>query len=847
MSYSIEGQKISEKERFGDDHSSNWPIKSSTREPLMLSNILKIIFRNFSKEKAFTLINVTGLTLGLAAFLLISLYVIDEMSYDRFYPSADNIYRVRNEVLINGNGGGGVTTPPVLAETIVAEMPEVAAATRIFNAGFPVIEYGENSFSEERYFWADSSFFDVFEAEFIYGQAEGALDRPNTVVFTESMVLKYFGELINPVGLAVTYKSTGNETEITGVIKDPPDNTHFPFEFLCSLASYPQILDNTSWVNNFIWTYIRLAEGTDMETVQAKLPAFTALHASPEMTVFGAADMADFNARGNIWEHHLQPLTSIHLHSNYTREIIPNGNATSVNMFIIVAVFILLLACINYVNLSTARSLSRAKEIGVRKILGAPRRDLITQFLTESIVLTQVAVGLAIVLVALILPSFNVFAAKQLTIGMNNPLLFAIALVGVAIIVGIAAGSYPAMLLSSFNPIYALKGQANPGSSNIKLRNLLVVAQFTIGIGLVIGTLIVYSQLNYIQNKDLGFDRDDLLVIEKVDDLGGRTQPFKDEILKIVGVQGATSTFNLIGGAANNQTMQLEGKDDSFLIWNFPVDHDFAETYKLDMAQGRYFQRDFATDSMSTVINETAYRQMGLETLEGAAIILNANNPEFRRRLPIIGVVKDFHFETLRDPIQPFAFFMWGLFGNNNNYMGRNLSIRLRTDDWPAMLSSIEEVWKEFAGIQAFEYQFFDDYFDDLYRTEQSAGVVFASFAGLAIIIACLGLFGLASHTAERRTKEIGVRKVLGASESNLVLLLVRDTVYLVIIAVAIAGPIAYLVMSEWLTNFAYRADIGAITFIVAAIGALIIAIVTVSYQAIKVAVDNPINALRYE
>ncbi len=813
----------------------------------MLKNILKITFRNFSREKAFTLINITGLTLGIAACLLISLYVIDEMSYDRFYPNADNIYRVRNEVLINGSGGGGVTTPPILAETIVAELPEVVAATRVFNAGFPVLEYGDHSFSEELYFWADSSFFDVFEVEFIYGQAEGALDRPNTVVFTESMVLKYFGEGINPVGMAVTYKSTGEETEITGVIKDPPDNTHFPFEFLCSLASYPEILTNTRWTNNFIWTYIKLAEGTDMEIVQAKLPAFTALHAGPEMTAFGAADMAEFNAQGNIWEHYLQPLTSIHLHSDYTREITTNGNATTVGMFIIVAVFILLLACINYVNLSTARSLSRAKEIGVRKTLGASRRDLITQFLAESMVLTLVAVGMATVVVALILPSFNEFAAKQLSIGMNNPILFTIALVGVAIIVGIAAGSYPALLLSSFNPIYALKGQANPGSSNIKLRNLLVVAQFTVGIGLVIGTLIVYSQLNYIQNKDLGFDRDDLLVIEKVDDLGGRTQPLKDEILKIVGVQSATSTFNLIGGAANNQTVQLEGKDDSFLIWALQVDHDFAETYKLDVTQGRYFSRKFTTDSTSVVINETTYRQMGLETLDGAAIIVAPNNPEFRRRLPIIGVVKDFHFETLRDPIQPLVFAMWGLFGNNNNYMGRNLSIRLRTDDWPAMLNSIEKVWKEFAGIQAFEYQFFDDYYNSLYRTEIHAGVVFASFAGLAIIIACLGLFGLASHTAERRTKEIGIRKVLGASEPNLVLLLVRDIVYLIIIAVAIACPIAYLMMSEWLTSFAYRTDMSALTFIAAAIGALIIAIVTVSYQAIKVAVGNPINALRYE
>ena len=813
----------------------------------MLSNILKITFRNFSREKALTLINVIGLTLGIAACLLISLYVIDEMSYDRFYPGANNIYRVRNEVLINGNGSGGITTPPILAGTIVAEIPEVVAATGIFNAGFPVIEYGEHSFSEERYFWADSSFFDVFEVEFVFGQAEGALDRPNTVVFTESMVRKYFGEGINPVGLAITYKSTGNETEITGVIKDPPDNTHFPFEFLCSLASYPQILTNTSWVNNFIYTYIRLAEGTDMETVQAKLPAFTAQHAGPGMTVFGAADMADFNAQGNIWEHHLQPLISIHLHSDYTGEFIPNGNAITVGMFIIVAIFILILACINYVNLSTARSLSRAKEIGVRKTLGASRRDLITQFLAESMVLTLVAVCLAAVLVAMILPNFNEFAAKQLTIGLNNPLLFGTALVGIAIIVGIAAGTYPALLLSSFNPIYALKGQANPGSNSIKLRNLLVVAQFTVGIGLVIGTLIVYSQLNYIQNKDLGFDRDDLLVIEKVDDLGGRTQLLKDKILKIVGVQSATSTFNLIGGAANNQTIQLEGKDDLFLIWNFPVDHDFAETFKLDMAKGRYFRREFTTDSSSVVINETAFQQMGLETLEGSAIILNANNSEFRRRLPIIGVVKDFHFETLREPIRPFAFFMWGLFGNNNNYMGRNLSVRLRTDDWPTMLSSIEKVWKEFAGIQTFEYQFFDDYFDDLYRTELRSSVVFASFAGLAIIIACLGLFGLASHTAERRTKEIGIRKVLGASESNLVMLLVRDIVYLIIISVVIACPIAYLVMSEWLTSFAYRTDIGAITFIASAIGALIIAIATVSYQAIKVAVANPINALKYE
>ncbi len=662
------------------------------------------------------------------------------------------------------------------------------------------------------------------------------------------MVLKYFGEAINPVGQVVTYKSTGAEAEITAVIKDLPQNTHFPFDFLCSLGSYPQVMQNVRWLNNFVFTYIRLAEGTSMEMIEAKLPAFIAQHAGPEMTAFGAADMAEFNARGNIWEYHLQPLTSIHLHSNYTREFTSNGSAATVNMFIIVAIFILLLACINYVNLSTARSLSRAKEIGVRKTLGAPRRDLITQFLTESVILTLAAVGLATVLVALILPRFNDFAAKQLTIGMSNPLLFVIGLGAAAVIIGIAAGSYPALLLSSLNPIYALKGRGNPGTSSTRLRNLLVVAQFTVGIGLVIGTAIVYSQINYIQSKDLGFDWDDLLVIEKVDDLGGRTQPLKDEILKIAGVQSATSTFNLIGGGVNSQTIQLEGKDDSFLTWNFAVDHDFAVTYKLDMIQGRFFQREFATDSVAAVINETAWRQMGLETLEGATIILNANNPQFRRTLPIIGVVKDFHFETLHDPIQPFAFFMWGLFNNNNNnYMGRNLSIRLQTDDWPAMLESIQKVWKQFAGIQAFEYLFFDDYFDGLYLAELRSAVVFASFAGLAIIIACLGLFGLSTHTAERRTKEIGIRKVLGASESNLIMLLVRGIVSLVFIAIVIAGPIAYLVMNEWLTSFAYRTNISALTFAAVAIGALLIAIATVSYQAVKVAVDNPVNALRYE
>ncbi len=809
----------------------------------MIGNYFKIALRNLIRQKGYSFINIAGLAIGVACCILITLYVTDELGYDRHHEKAERVYRIILRGMLGTNEFNQTVTCAPLGETLVCEFPEVEVSTRFRSYGFPVIRYQDKVFSEEKFFWADSSFFDVFTVPFILGNPKTALTQPNTVVLTRSTAKKYFGDE-NPLGKQMNADNL-RDYLVTGVVEDVPHNSHLHFDFLASLMSYAPTLDQT-WINNNFCTYIVLRDGADPAKVQSMLPDLVSKYVGPQVQEALGVSFESLKETGNYYGYFLQPLTDIHLHSDLDFEIEPNGNATYVYIFSIIAGAILLIACINFMNLATARSASRAKEVGIRKTLGSERAQLIRQFLSESVFTSFLSIILALFIVELLLPMFNELAGKQLDIHyFDNPTTVP-ALLGLGLIVGLLAGSYPAFFLASFKPVAVLKGTGKVGPSRRSplLRSGLVIAQFTISIILFIGTFVVRDQLHFIQNKRLGFNKEQVIVVEKTDDLFGRIVPFMDELRQKPRVLQVSNSNNLPGQNFGSSVHRMAdaGGEETHLIWNLRTDYDFAATYEIEMAAGRYFSRDWSTDSAAVVINETAARVLGTGDPVGKTLINVGPRPDLSQSHTIIGVARDFHFESLHQQIRPLAI---KLFNRNNR--GRFVSVRIAAEDISNTVSTIENTWHKFAGNQAFEYIFFDQEFGKLYESEQRTGKILTVFSALAIFIACLGLLGLASFTTEQRTKEIGIRKVMGASIANVVLLLSKEFTKWVLLANIVAWPLAYLAMNNWLQNFAYRINIPVWVFPAAAATALLIALLTVSYQTLRAALSNPVEALRYE
>ena len=809
----------------------------------MFSSYLKIALRNMRRQKGYAFINIVGLAIGLACCILILLYVRDELSYDRFNEKAERIYRVGLHGIIGTNEFNGAASSAPMAAALVQEYPEVVAAVRINNFGFPVLRYGEKVFSEERFFWADSNFFDIFTVHFLQGNPKDALNRPNTVVITESMAKKYFGDE-NPMGKLLN-ADRRRDYEVTGVIEDVPHNSHFHYDFLASLISYEQAANNTIWLSNNFATYLLLQEGYPPERLEAKFEDLVRKYVGPQIQQAAGISYDQMVSSGGAYGFFLQPLTDIHLYSDLEGEFEPNGDAGAVYGFAVIALAILLIACINFMNLATARSARRAKEVGIRKTLGSNRGQLVLQFLAETIFMSFIAIILALIVVELVLPFFNNLAGKALDIQyFGNPYtLPALAALGIA--VGILAGSYPAFFLAAFQPVKVLKGgKASANGRSPLLRSVLVVFQFLISICLIISTFVVREQMSYIQNKKLGFTKEQVLVVEKTDDLADQLQAFKETLRQQAGVIAVTNSTNLFGETFNSNAHILPGAsgEETHILWTMFADHQFANTYQIEMSAGRFFSEDFPTDSQAVVLNETAVRALGLTDPVGGELLRMGTSPDQSRPSRIIGVMKDFHFESLRQTIRPMAIYL-----STPQIRGRYTSVRIAPGDISGTVANVEKIWKEFAGGQAFEYVFFDQEFSRLYATEQRTGQILTIFSVLAILIACLGLFGLASFTTEQRTKEIGIRKVLGASVGSVVVLLFKEFAKWVLIATVLAWGLAYYAAGQWLQNFAYRVDVDLLIFLGAAILALIIAFITVSYQTIKAAVSNPVNALRYE
>jgi len=806
----------------------------------MIRNYIKTAFRSLVKNKSFTVINILGLALGLTACLLIVLYVFDELSFDRYNTKADRIYRVNEDLKLGNNKVLYAVAMAPLAQTLKSDFPEVEDATRLKVAGGMHVKKGNENILEYGTVFADQNLFNVFTLPMLYGNPATALKDPNSVVITESTAKKYFNTT-NALGRIL--KTDNNQLlNITGVIKDVPKQSHFNFDFFMSMSAFPDS-KSTKWLRSDYSTYVLFRKGTDVKAFEKKLQPFLNRYSSGEMQSELHLTIDAFEKGGSYFRLDLTPLTDIHLHSDRSGELGHNGTMQYVYIFSAIAIFILLIACVNFMNLSTARSSNRAREVGVRKVLGSPRKYLIAQFLTESILVTLAAAIISVVAVTLLLPAFSNLANKELVLNRTVLAWLAPSLAAIVIVVGCLAGSYPAFFLSAFQPIDVLKGKLATGFKGSKLRSVLVVFQFGISVFLIIGTIVIYNQLNYIQTKSLGYNRKQVLIINKAFELGNHTKAFKDEIKQLPGVTNATLTGFLPTSQSRSSSIFFKDATadtrQSIFPQSWNVDEDYIPTLDMKIVAGRNFSNQMPTDSTGLIINETAAKFLGFKDPVNKTLFRNVDaNSSHAKPYHIIGVVKDFHFSSLRENIAPVIFIR----GEDTG----DLSIRVSTSNLPALIAQIKSKWEALTQSH-FEYSFMDQSFEATYRTEQRTGTIFLIFTVLAIIVACLGLFGLAAYAAEQRTKEIGIRKILGASVSVIAGTLSKDFLRLVLISILIATPVAWYLMTKWLQNFAYRINIQWWVMVLAGLAAIIIAMVTVSYQSIKAALANPVKSLRSE
>jgi putative ABC transport system permease protein len=812
----------------------------------MLRNYLKTAVRSLWKNKGFSAINIFGLAIGLATCLLILIYVRDELSYDRWNVNAGRIYRVDNEIKFGGNDMAMAVAPPPTGPAMLRDFPEVEKEVRFRANGGRLVRKGDLNIHEDAVVLADSTLFDVFTLPMIAGDPHSALKEAHTVVITERMAQKYFDATDATISSVVGRTLTINDSipyKVTGVIRNIPTNSHFHFDFFLSLTeSEDAKRSDDAWLSGNYQTYIIVRKGTDPNQLEAKMEGMVSRYVGPLLQSMIHLSLADFTKAGNKCAFTLTSLTDIHLHSNLIGELDANGDIQYVYIFSAIAIFILIIACVNFMNLSTARSANRAREVGIRKVLGSMRGGLISQFLFESILVSLISLILALVLAASMLHLFNQLSGKQMSIGaFLQPWMWP-AMLGLVVVVGMLAGSYPAFFLSAFQPIDVLKGKVSKGMRTGWLRNSLVIFQFVISIFLLVGTAVIYQQIRYIHNRDLGFNRDQVMIINNTYVLGNQGKAFEQDLSGMAGVLGATMTgYVPTSGNGNGDAIFLSPDMDvkkSIATQLWPVDDQYIPVLGMKMVAGRNFSKDFATDSSGVILNEAAAQMMKGEKPIGAKIYMFEDVMTKKVKVShVIGVVKDFNFNTLRTVVTPMLLYP----GMDE---GR-ISLRISASHAHQLAGQIESLWRKMAPSQPFSYTFMDEEFNNMYLAEERMGSIAMTFSILAIFIACLGLFGLTAYAAEQRTREIGIRKVLGASVSGIIGLLSRDFLGLVGIATLIAFPLSWWVMHRWLEDFAYRIRIGWEVFAMAAMAALAIALLTVSFQAVKAALANPVRSLR--
>lgn len=810
----------------------------------MFKNYLTVALRNVRRHKGFSGINSAGLAIGMAASILIAIFVLHELSFDHHHEKADRIYRVVAQFDPGGEKRGAYTVPP-MAQAMLNELPEIEQAVRLnLWPRNDLVRYEDKLFLEKNYIYADASIFNVFTIPFILGDPKSALVEPRTIVITKDIAHKYFGNE-NPLGKSLRFEDQRRDFRITGVIANCPATSHFQYEMIASIVSTKTAFE-TGWGGHTYFTYIVLKDRHARPQLEAKLPDFCRRHWGAYNYAQTGQTYDEYIKDGkNYYGFSLEPLTDIHLDAGVIDYLSVKGNKTYVVVFSMIALFILLIAGINFMNLSTARFAHRSKEVGVRKVLGSSQKQLVWQFLGESILLSLFALIFAILLVNIALPLFRNLSSRQLELDFFQSVYTLPVLVGFAVLVGICAGCYPAFFLSSFQPVRTVKGSGGQKSKgNFFLRRVLVVLQFAVTFGIFFGTFVISQQLQYVRGKQLGFNKDHVVVIHRADALGKQAEAFKQELLRDPGIRVISDTESLPGRHFNPNSHRLEGRPstETPTLHTMYGDHNFAKLLDLEIVAGRYFSPDIPTDATSAVvINETAVKELGLIDPVGKRFHKEFGGAQEGEFVTIIGVLKDFHFNSLHYEIFPMI--IRPLSPSTWNFT----SVRIGTENISKTLARIEDTWKTFTGGQPFEYSFLDQDFDNLYRGEQRMGQIFFLFAALAIFVACLGLVGLVSFTAEQRTKEIGIRKVLGATMPKIIYLLSREVVVLVCVASLVAAPISFFSMHKWLENFAFRIGISPLMFFLTASGTLVVALLSVSFRAIKAAQANPIDSIRYE
>ncbi|MGB2759312.1 ABC transporter permease [Maribacter stanieri] len=810
----------------------------------MFKNYIKIAWRSLKKQAFFTFLNTFGLAIGMAGALMISLYIYDELSYDKMFADADRIYRIDADIKFGGAEIKAAESAPPMAGALKRDYSQVESTVRFRTLGSMYVKKvgGETSSKENKVTYADSTFFQFFGIDLLAGNSKTALTGTNSLVLTKTAAEKYFGST-DVLGQNMLLDNSDTYT-VTGVIDDMPKNSYFN-EYSVFLAMAGNVASREElWGSNNYFTFVKLIPEAKVEDFQAPLQGMLERYMLPwAQKYFPGMTAESFAASGNYIRYHTIALTDIHLHSDRSSEM--NATSSMQNIYILsfIGLFLIILASVNFMNLSTAHSLKRAKEVGVRKTLGSNKMNLIFQFLTESGLIAFISLIAALLITMITLPFFNGFTGKSIAIPFSQP-LFWFLLLAATILLGLFSGCYPAFFMSRFTPVKTLKGGASESVGNGRVRNALVIFQFSISVFLIVSTLVVFQQLNFIQSKDLGFTKDQVLLINEISPLGSKTNAFKEEILKMGNVENVTlSNFYPTPSWRSDTSFFQEGtksQENAIQMQTWDVDMDYLKTLEMDVVAGRDFNKQYASDSTAIIINEatlpilnvTAQEALGMRISEE----IDMENPTY---YTIIGVVKDFHFKSLRENIGAL-----GLHIENN---AENMAVRLSGGDYSKSIAEIENIWNSMAPGQPFDYQFMDEAFYSTYNSEQKLSQIFFIFTILSIFIACLGLFGLAAFNAEKRTKEIGVRKVLGATVSQISYRLTVDFLKLVGVAILISLPLGWFAMNKWLEDFSYRIEIGLGVFVLAAVLAIVVAIVTVSYQSIKAAIVNPVKSLRSE
>lgn len=806
----------------------------------MFNNLIRHSIRSFKRQRAYIVINVLGLSIGIACSLLIALYVINEASYDGYNAKKDRIYRA----VLNGKIGGQEVTvafsSAVMGPTLVKEFPEVEDFLRMTNAGPTVIEYNSQKFTEDHIIEADSSFFNFFSIPVIKGDQNNLLNAPRRVVLSESTAKKIFGNE-NPIDKPIKIGTDTARFIVSGVMADVPENSHFEANLISSFMTNPRSKDPT-WLSNSFSTYLLLKPNSTYKTVDEKFPELLKKYVGPEIQQYMGISLEDFSKAGNKYRFYLQNLRDIHLDTSIQQEFKAATDPKYLTIFGSISILIVLIAAINFMNLSTAQASRRAKEVGIKKVAGSTRGMLITQFLSESFMLSFIALIFAIIFIKATLPLFNNLLGATLVLNLFANWYTIPGLILFAVLVGFLSGSYPAFFLSSFNPYEVLKGSVKNSMKNGRLRRVLVVFQFAVSILLIIGTMIMYRQISYMLNKDVGFNKEQLIVINRADALGTKMKSFKEIVKNIPGVVNISSSTAVPGRSNNNNGYRIEGrKDETFLANTSWVDYNFLDTYGMTLSTGRSFNESFTSDKGACMINESAQKDFKIAEIDKVRFMEPGDSGKLSY-LPVIGVIKNFNFESLRNPIAPYIFKF-----QNDNMLWGYITVRLSAQNYGKTISAIEDKWKEFVSNNPLQYYFLDADFEQMYKQEKQNAQMAVIFSILAIFIAALGLFGLTSFTVEQRTKEIGVRKAMGSSVTGIYIEISREIVVLVSVSAIIAWPVVYYWADKWLQNFYFKINPGLFTFIAGLAIALGIALITISYRILRAARVNPAQSLKYE